>query len=274
MLGAIIGDIVGSRFEFKNHRSKNFDLFGEGCFATDDSIMTLAVAKAIMEADKCKAPNVSWGDSAFCALLSELTVKYMQQIGRKHPDCGFGGMFCRWVFSGDPKPYNSFGNGAAMRISPISFIARSEEEVELLSETVTAVTHNHYEGIKGALATSIAIYMARKGSSKSQIRERIEREYYPLNFTIDEIRPTYRFNETCQETVPQSIQCFLESTSFEDAIRTAVSLGGDSDTIASITGGIAQAYYGIPDDIKEKALIYLDKELRSIFDEWERYVQV
>jgi type I restriction enzyme M protein len=161
-----------------------------------------------------------------------------------------------------------------MRVSPVGFTARSEGELELLAETVTAVTHNHKEGIKGAKATSIAIYMARNGASKSEIRERIQREYYPLDFTIDQIRPTYRFNETCQETVPQSIQCFLESVSFEDAIRTAVSLGGDSDTIAAITGGIAQAYYGVPDDIKEKALTYLDKELRGIYDAWERYVQL
>lgn len=226
-----------------------------------------------MEAAKCKAPNAQWDDSGCHALLSELTVKYMQQIGRKYPNCGFGGMFYTWVFSEDSKPYNSFGNGAAMRISPVGFAARSEGEVEKLAETVTAVTHNHSEGIKGAKAASIAIYMARNGASKSKIHKRIERDYYPLDFTIDEIRPTYRFNETCQQTVPQSIICFLESVSFEDPIRTAVSLGGDSDTIAAITGGIAQAYYGVPDDIKEKALTFLDKELRGIYDEWERYVQ-
>ncbi|MDR1471999.1 MAG: ADP-ribosylglycohydrolase family protein [Synergistaceae bacterium] len=267
MLGAIIGDIVGSRFEFNNHRSKDFELFGDGCFATDDSIMSLAVAKAIMEASKTKTPNVR--DHNFHVKLSKLTVKYMRKIGRKYPNSGFGGMFYRWVFSDDPKPYNSFGNGAAMRVSPAGFAARSERDAERLAETVTAVTHNHEEGIKGAKATAAAIYMACRGAPKREIRERIAGEYYSLDFTIDSIRPTYRFNETCQETVPQAIECFLESASFEDAIRIAISLGGDSDTIGAITGAIAEAYYGVPEDIKGKALAYLDAELRAIYDEWK-----
>lgn len=198
MLGAIIGDIVGSRFEFNNHRSKEFDLFAKGCFVTDDSIMTLAVAKAIMEAMKVEKPSNHGYDHDFHARLSDLTVKYMQEIGRKYPNCGFGGMFYKWVFSNDTKPYNSFGNGAAMRISPVGFVARSELDAEYLAETVTAVTHDHDEGIKGATATAVAIYMARNGSLKSKIRERISRDYYPLDFKIDDIRATYRFNETCQ----------------------------------------------------------------------------
>ena len=141
-----------------------------------------------------------------------------------------------------------------------------------LAEIVTAVTHNHPEGIKGAVATAVAIYLARKGATKLEIKERIERDYYPLDFTIDDIRPTYRFNETCQETVPQAIQCFLESTSFEDAIRTAISLGGDSDTIGAITGAIAEAYYGVPKDMEEQALAYLDEDLRAIYDEWGEFI--
>jgi type I restriction enzyme M protein len=271
MLGAIIGDIVGSRFEFNNHRSKEFDLFAAGCFVTDDSIMTLAVAKAIMEAAKTQDTKEPGRNDDFHARLSDLTVKYMQEIGRKYPNCGFGGMFYKWVFSHDPKPYNSFGNGAAMRIGPVGFFAQSEEDVEHLAETVTAVTHDHKEGIKGAKATAVAIYMARKGALKREIRERITRAYYPLDFKIDDIRGTYRFNETCQETVPQAIECFLESTSFEDAIRTAISLGGDSDTIAAITGAIAEAHYGVPEDIKENALTYLNEELRTIYDEWTAF---
>jgi len=271
MLGAIIGDIVGSRFEFNNHRSKDFDLFADGCFATDDSIMSLAVAKAIMEASKTRNFNGKGYDHDFHAVLSDLTVKYMQEIGRKYPNCGFGGMFYQWVFSGKPEPYNSFGNGAAMRVSPAGFAATNEWEAEHLAETVTEVTHNHEEGIKGAKATAVAIDMARQGKLKSEIRERMAAEYYPLDFRIDDIRASYRFNETCQETVPQAIECFLESTSFEDAIRTAISLGGDSDTIAAITGAIAEAYYGIPDAIKEKALGYLDEELRAIYDEWVQF---
>lgn len=267
MLGAIIGDIIGSRFEFDNHRNKDFELFSEGCFATDDSIMTLAVAKAIMEAAKVAVSS----ESDYHAILSDLTVKYMQEIGRQYPNCGFGGMFYRWVFSDNPEPYNSFGNGAAMRVSPAGFAAATELEAEALSEIVTAVTHNHDEGIKGANATTVAIYMARRGALKGEIRERIERDYYSLDFWIDDIRQSYHFNETCQETVPQAIKCFLESKSFEDAIRTAISLGGDSDTIAAITGAIAEAYYGVPDDMEEKALGYLDEELRAIYDEWTAF---
>lgn len=270
MLGAIIGDIVGSRFEFNNHRSKEFDLFTGDCFATDDSIMTLAVARAIMEAVKAGTCGGSH-DRHDHARLSGLTVKYMQEIGRKYPNCGFGGMFYRWIFSSDPRPYHSYGNGAAMRVSPAGFAAPSERAAIELAETVTAVTHDHPEGIKGAAATAVAIYMAKSGALKSEIRVRIARDYYPLDFKIDDIRPTYRFNETCQETVPQAIECFLESVSFEDALRTAISLGGDSDTIAAITGAIAEAYYGVPGDIKEKALTYLDGELRLIYDEWMNF---
>lgn len=268
MLGAIIGDIIGSRFEFNNHRSKDFDLFTEECFVTDDSIMTLSIAKAIMEAYKIKKPSNRGYDNGFHARLSELTVKYMQKIGRKYPNCGFGSMFNKWIFSNDPKPYNSFGNGAAMRVSPAGFFAQSEWDAERLAETVTAVTHDHAEGIKGAAATAVAIHMAQKGALKSEIRERITRDYYPINFEIDDIRTTYHFNETCQETVPQAIECFLEATSFEDSIRTAISLGGDSDTIAAITGAIAEAYYGVPEDLRDKALVYLDVELRTIYDDW------
>ncbi|MDR0197785.1 MAG: ADP-ribosylglycohydrolase family protein [Oscillospiraceae bacterium] len=268
MLGAIVGDIVGSRFEFNNHRNKEFDLFAEGCFVTDDSVMTLAVAKAIMEDAKTKSPSTQKRDDDYCTRLPGLAVKYMREIGRKYPNCGFGGMFRRWVFCDTPEPYNSFGNGAAMRVSPAGFAATSERDAERLAEAVTGVTHNHEEGIKGAKATAIAIFMARNGALKSEIRERIAIDFYPLDFRIDDIRATYKFSETCQETVPQAIECFLESTSFEDAIRTAVSLGGDSDTIAAITGAIAEAYYGVPDDIKEKALGYLDKELLAIYEEW------
>lgn len=270
MLGAIIGDIVGSRFEFNNHRSKEFNLFAGGCSVTDDSIMTLAVAKAIMEAVKAGTCGGSH-DRHDHARLSGLTVKYMQEIGRKYPNCGFGGMFYRWIFSSDPRPYHSYGNGAAMRVSPAGFAAPSERAAIELAETVTAVTHDHPEGIKGATATAVAIYMARSGALKSEIRAHIARDYYPLDFKIDDIRPTYRFNETCQETVPQAIECFLESVSFEDALRTAISLGGDSDTIAAITGAIAEAHYGVPEDIKVKALTYLDEELRLIYDEWMNF---
>jgi ADP-ribosylglycohydrolase len=259
MLGAIIGDIAGSRFEFDNIRSKDFELLAEDCNVTDDSIMTLAVAKAIL------ACNGDW------ERLGYNSVKYMHEIGRKYPHCGFGGMFRRWVFSDDPAPYNSYGNGAAMRVSPCGFIARTEEEAKLLSRKVTEVTHNHPEGLKGAEAVSVAIFMARNGVAKNEIKERMEKDYYALNFTLDSIRENYQFNETCQGTVPQAIEAFLESVSFEDAVRGAISIGGDSDTLAAITGGIAEAHYGVPPDLKSKALSYLDSTLLKIYQEWEKF---
>ncbi|MDQ0219806.1 hypothetical protein ELQ35_16570 [Peribacillus cavernae] len=275
MIGAIIGDIVGSRFEFNNHRSKDFDLFSDDCQATDDTIMSLAVAKAIMETEKIMEPSFGGYDfdSDYYSLLENMTIKFMKEIGCKYPNCGYGGMFGQWVFSENPKPYNSFGNGAAMRISPVGFAARTESEACRLSEIVTGITHNHDEGIKGAEATSVAILMARRGFTKSEIRKKINRNYYSLDFTIDEIRETYQFNETCQETVPQAIVAFLESTSFEDAIRTAISVGGDSDTLTAITGAIAEAYYGVPLEIKEKAFTYLDKELSTIFNQWREFAE-
>ena len=270
MIGAIIGDIVGSRFEFNNHRSKEFELFTEECKVTDDSIMTLAVAKVMMETEKKIKPSVDGDgdDNEYYSLLEKMAVKYMQEIGRKYPNCGYGGMFEQWVFSDKPEPYNSFGNGAAMRISPVGFAARTENEACRLSELVTGVTHNHDEGLKGAEATAVAIFMAKRGFTKNEIRNKMNRHYYSLHFTIDEIRDTYQFNETCQETLPQAIEAFLESTSFEDAIRTAISVGGDSDTLAAITGAIAEAYYGVPENLRERALTYLDQEQCEIYDEW------
>lgn len=274
LIGAIIGDIAGSRFEFNNHKSKDFELFTDECQVTDDSIMTVAVAKAIMETEKKIKPSLNerGNNYEYKAMLVNMTIKYMQEIGRKYSYCGYGGMFGHWIFSDNPKPYNSFGNGAAMRISPVGFAASTEQEACDLSEIVTSVTHDHYEGIKGAEATAVAIFMAKRGFTKEEIRHKINENYYSLDFTIDEIRDTYDFNETCQETVPQAIEAFLESTSFEDAIRTAVSVGGDSDTLAAITGSIAEAYYGVPEDIKEKALDFMDSELRSIYDEWCEFI--
>ena len=254
MIGAIIGDIVGSRFEWKNCRSKAFDLFAEGCMATDDSIMTLAIGKAIMSSKE------DWSD------LGEQAVRWMQEAGRPYPYCGFGGSFWGWIYSDDPQPYNSFGNGAAMRVSACGFAAKSLEEAKRLSRAVTEVTHNHPEGIKGAEAVTVAIYLARTGKTKEEV---INREYYPMDFTIDGIRESYQFNETCQETVPQALMAFFESESFEDAIRTAISVGGDSDTLAAITGGVAEAYYGVPEELRTQAKTYLDKWLLSLLTEWE-----
>ena len=250
MIGAIIGDVVGSRFEFNNHRLKDFELFTDKCFATDDSIMTIAIMAACMDSKNNRE-------------LSKNAIKYMRKIGQKYPNCGYGGRFAEWMFSQKPKPYNSFGNGAAMRVSPVAYFAKDQEDVWKMSRAVTEVTHNHIEGIRGAECTAMCVWAALHNWSKEEIRDLADM-YYDVNFTLDEIRPTYQFNESCQKTVPQAVVAFLESTSFEDAIRNAISIGGDSDTIAAITGSIAEAFYGVPVDIYLKATTYLDHELYSI----------
>lgn len=214
--------------------------------------MSLAIAQAIL----VSKPNHSD--------LSKNAIECMQSVGRNYPDCGYGGSFYNWMFSDNPKPYNSYGNGAAMRVSPAGFVATSLKEAKELSRLVTEVTHNHPEGIKGAEATAVAIYLAKSGSSILEIRDYINDNYYPMNFTLDDIRDTYKFNETCQDTVPQALQAFFESTDFEDAIRNAISIGGDSDTLAAICGGVAEAYYGIPTDIRKHALTFLDQKLMQL----------
>ena len=261
MMGAIIGDIAGSRFEFNNWKRKDFKLFKQQCRATDDSIMTLAVAAALMEA----------GEDMDA--LEGAAIQWMQMLGRSYPRSGFGGRFYKWLFQEDPQPYGSYGNGAAMRISPVGFYARSEDEVKRLSRAVTAVSHDHPESFKGAEATAMAIYMARNGADMEAIRERIERDYYHIDFTLDEIRPAYTFDVSCQGSVPQALEAFFESNSFEDAIRNAVSIGGDSDTIAAITGGVAEAYYGIPAAIAWVGERYLDEALRDILKRWRAFMK-
>jgi len=263
MLGAIIGDIAGSRFEWKNIKGKDFDLFAQGCRPTDDSIMTLAVAQAILDAE---------GD---VSLLPGKAVASMQAFGRAYPKAGYGGKFRHWIRSDDPRPYYSFGNGAAMRVSPCGFAGKSLEEVMSFAHAVTGVTHNHPEGLKGAEATAVAIWLARNGKSQDEILQYLSRHYYPLDFTLADIRPSYTFDVSCQGSVPQAITAFLEADSFEDAIRNAVSIGGDSDTIAAIAGGMAEAFFGIPDDISARALRYLDAHMLSTLDAFEsRYHQI
>lgn len=260
VLGAIIGDIVGSVYEFNEIKTKDFPLFSEHCCPTDDSIMTLAIASALVECEK-----------DYSKLAAE-TIKQMQLWGMKYPKAGYGSMFSDWLCSNNPQPYNSFGNGSAMRVSPVVYFAKSLEEVKELSRIVTSVTHNHPEGIKGAEATAVAAYMALHECKKEEIFAVINAEYYPMNFTLDEIRADYEFNETCQETVPQALKAFFEATSFEDAIRNAISIGGDSDTIAAITGAVAGAYYGVPLHIEHKALKYLDKLQVSAYYRFVKYL--
>ena len=257
MLGAIIGDIAGSRFERDNRKSKEFTLFMGRCHPTDDSNMTLAIALALLR---------SGGD---LSVLPEQAVAAMQEVGRRYPR-GFGGHFRRWVFSDDPKPYGSWGNGAAMRVSPCAWAASSLEEALAMADAVTKVTHDHPEGVKGARAVTAAIFLARRGAGIPEIRAHVQREYYPLAFTLEQIRPTYGFDVSCQGSVPQAIEAFLESVSFEDAIRNAVSIGGDSDTIAAIAGSIAEGYYGIPEALRAQALRFLDAPRLAILEAFEQ----
>lgn len=262
MIGAIIGDIAGSRFEFieDDDRDKNFNFWAAGCRPTDDSFMTLAVAKALFLAkgDKEKLKQ----NIVFC----------MKSVAQAHPNTGWGEMFYRWLFK-ETKPYNSFGNGAGMRISPVGWVAESEEEVKELSKIVTEVSHNHPEGLKGAEAVAMAVYLARTGKTKREIRERMQ-EYYPQlkdeNFTIKNIYGHYGYDNlgnwvTCQGSIPQALAAFLDSESFEDAVRNAIWIGGDSDTIGAMAGGIAEAYYGVPPEMEEKALSYLTDDLQGLY---------
>lgn len=253
MIGAIIGDIVGAPYEFANKRSKNFNLFENYCMFTDDTVMTLAVAQALA------MPHTNIDE------LSQNTVKCMQALGEKYPHCGYGFKFSQWLTAKNPQPYNSFGNGAAMRVSPVGWVANSVEEANALSAAVTKITHNHPEGLKGAEAVAVAIVLARQGKSKEEIRRYITENYYTIDFTLDEIRSTYQFNETCQGSVPQAFEAFFESVDFEDCIRNAVSIGGDSDTIAAIAGSIAEAYYGVPKWMEQTAMLYLPDELKKIY---------
>lgn len=278
MLGAIVGDVVGSVYEWNNIKTKEFPFFREDCFFTDDTVMTCAVAEAIMNGGQ----KYDFIDA-------------MKKYGRMYPNADYGARFNRWLVTGNREPYNSFGNGSAMRVSPCAWVMDATtgelpSEVKRLAQLSSEVTHNHPEGIKGAMATADAIFMCRyffgghasdNGQSNSdtpeeikrRIKEHIEKEYgYDLSKTLDEIRPTYRFNETCQDTVPQAIVAFLESTDFEDAIRNAISLGGDSDTLAAITGSIAEAAYGIPEWITDKVYTYLDEPLKDVLRRWEREV--
>ena len=283
MLGAIVGDIVGSVYEWNNIKTKDFPLFRDGCTFTDETVMTIAVADAIMS-----------GGTA------DNFIDSMKKWGRLYPNSGYGGRFGSWLFSDSRKPYNSWGNGSAMRVSPCAwmmncgFHARTGiwpsngwEGVRLSA----SVTHSHPEGIKGAEATAAAIFLCRfyfggwefdygngdcctpekwKGEVKRVIEDNLG---YDLNRTLDEIRPIYKFNESCQETVPEAIIAFLESANFEDAIRNAISIGGDSDTLAAIAGSIAEAAYGVPKTIADKALGYLDAPLHEVYERWCAYCE-
>ena len=282
MIGAIIGDIVGSVYEWHSIKTKDFPLFRDDCFFTDDTVMTCAVAEAIMSGG-----------------TRNDFIDAMKKYGRMYPDAGYGGRFGEWLFSDNREPYQSYGNGSAMRVSPCAWVMDCAAYARTgvwpsngrdLAVCSAQVTHNHPEGIKGALAVTDAIFLSRyyfggwHGDSqrainnnpdecKRRIKEHIEREYgYDLSKTLDEIRPKYTFDVTCQGSVPQAILAFLQSSDLEDAIRNAVSLGGDSDTQAAITGSIAEAAYGIPPWIEEKALSYLEEPLVDVVKRWKQYM--
>ena len=257
MLGAIIGDIVGSPYEFNNINTTDFPLFSDKSRFTDDTVMTMAVAEALMEGEE-----------------SENYVTSMKKYGTLYLNAGYGGRFRKWLASSDIEPYNSYGNGSAMRVSPVAWWFGTLEDVEKGAEVSAAVTHNHPEGIKGAQAAAAVIFLARKGESKDAIRNYIVSKYgYNLHRTLKKIRPTYKFDGSCQGTVPEAIIAFLESTEFVDAIRKAISLGGDSDTLAAITGSIAEAAYGVPEYTKKQVLTKLDETLLSVFTRWQNVIQ-
>ena len=254
MIGAIIGDIVGSIYEWNNIKTKEFPFFQDKCFFTDDTVMTVAVAEGLMNGGE-----------------KDDFIDAMKKYGRMYPGAGYGGRFGSWLFSENREPYHSWGNGSAMRTAAVGWWFDSLEETRRMAALAAGVTHDHPEGIKGAESTAAAIFLARTGHGKAEIRNYVEREFgYDLSRTLDEIRPGYRFNESCQDTVPQAIVAFLGSTDFEDAIRSAISLGGDSDTLAAITGSIAEAAYGVPWELEDKAWEYLDEPLRAALRRWKK----
>jgi ADP-ribosylglycohydrolase len=269
MLGAIVGDIVGSPFEFdRGKKTTEFELFSAGANYTDDSVMTLAVGQALMDA----AGDETAADAALVGSLRGFYRQYPTPMG------GYGGRFRLWLNSENPAPYESFGNGSAMRVSSAGWLYDTLEDVEHWAEITARVTHNHPEGIKGAQACAAAIYLARAdgpdAAAKSKLRTYIENRFgYDLSRTLDEIRPGYHHVESCQETVPEAITAYLESNNFEHAIRLAVSLGGDTDTLAAITGSIAEAAYGIPAFIRDEALKRLPAGLRAVLDRFTTIVE-
>lgn len=258
MYGAIIGDIVGSRFEFdRGNKSKKFELFTSACGFTDDTVMTVAVAEALLNAGK---------DADEETVKSNL-IKSMKKWGKKYPNAGYGARFIDWVLTDDPKPYGSYGNGSGMRVSPAGWLYDSIERTREVARWTADVTHNHPEGVKGAESTAAAIFMARHGASKEEIKQYIEENFeYDLSRSLDDIRPNYHHVEDCMRTMPEAFECFLESESYEDCLRNVMYIGGDTDTLGAIAGAIAEAFWGIPDEFISKAKEYLDEELDEVVE--------
>lgn len=250
IIGAIAGDVIGSAYEFNPTREYTFELFTDKSTFTDDTVLTMANARWLLE-DERHTP--------------EKLVEIMLELCWKYPDRGYGGRFAHWIHDGDPQPYNSFGNGSAMRVSPVGYYAKTLDEALELARISAEVTHNHPEGIKGAQATAAAIFLTRQGKSKTEIRDYVEKTFgYDLSRTLEEIRPTFTFDETCQRTVPESITCFLEGKDFEDVVRLSVTLAGDADTIAAIAGSISSAVDDVPNEITQPVIALLSEEFCTI----------
>lgn len=261
MYGAMLGDMIGCPFEFdRGSKSKEFPLFSRDSEFTDDTVMTVAVCEALMGVTKESSD----------AEIRDRMVRMMRWYGRQYPDAGYGARFIHWLWDRHPKPYNSFGNGSAMRVSPAAWLYDDLDTVRRMARLSAEVTHNHPEGIKGAESVASAIFLARTGHSKAEIRAYMEREFrYDLSRTCDQIRPGYHHVESCQETVPEAITAFLEGESFEDVIRTAVSLGGDCDTLTAIAGSIAEGFYGVPEELQRECRARLDDTLLEVLARFE-----
>lgn len=258
MIGAIVGDVVGSRWEFGGCKTKEFVFLNSKCAPTDDSILTLAIGDALLATESCRET------------LGRETVRKLIEWWCAYPFAGYGAMFESWVAEGKGLPYNSWGNGSAMRVSFCGWAAKSLEEAKALADAVTRITHNHPEGISGATIVAECVYLAKCGFGIPAIRDHVEKNYRKIDFTLDEIRPTYEFDVSCQGSVPQAIEAFLESTSFEDAIRNAISLGGDSDTLGAICGAIAGAHWGVPKGIIDATNLFLDEKMKTMLVMCER----
>ena len=257
IIGAICGDIIGSIYEFDSIKTKDFELFHPRSIFTDDTVMTLAIANWLCEDMNSK----------------DVLIKNLKYFGNRYPNAGYGRSFSKWLRQDSPEAYGSWANGSAMRVSPCAWVGNTLKEVQDLAYMSAVVTHNHPEGIKGALATGDAIYLARTGAGKDKIKNHVEKEYgYDLNRSVDEMRPSYSFDVSCAGSVPESIICFLDAEGFEDAIRNAVSLGGDADTQAAIAGSIASAYWDVPQEISAEAINHLDDCLLTVFNRFEEKI--
>lgn len=265
MYGAILGDIIGSPYEFdRSSKTKDFPLFSENSTFTDDTVMTIAIADAFLDETLPMDEEI----------IQKRLIASMQRYGKRYPHAGYGGMFSRWPRSNNPRPYGSYGNGSAMRVSSVGWLFNDLGIVRYMARLSAEVTHNHPEGIKGAEATASAIFLARTGSTKAEIKAYIENVFgYDLSRTCDEIRPGYHHVESCQETVPEAITAFLEGESFEDVIRTAVSLGGDCGTLTCIAGAIAEGFYGVPEELKQECCNRLPEQLLDVLQRFDSFLK-